>query len=182
MSDHLTLLIVDDDNVFRPRLARAFEGRGFQVWHTGSPEEAAQLTREHDPELGILDLRINAEHSGLEVLRDLLEVSPHMKIVMLTGYGSIATAVDAIRLGAASYITKPADVDDILNAFDRAGAPVLEPGEPCYDEAPTLARAEWEHISRVLSDCGGNVSQAARILGIHRRSLQRKLSKHPPAK
>ncbi len=182
MSDGLTLLIVDDDDVFRTRLARAFESRGFQVWHTGSADEAVTLTRENEPELGILDLRISAEHSGLEVLRNLLEISPHMKIVMLTGYGSIATAVDAIKLGAVSYLAKPADADDILNAFERAGAPTLEPGEPCYEEAPTLARAEWEHISRVLSDCGGNVSQASRILGIHRRSLQRKLSKHPPAK
>jgi len=177
-----TLLIVDDDNTFRSRLARAFEGRGFEVWHTGSPSEALELTREHDPELAVVDLRISAEHSGLEVLRDLLAISEHMKVVMLTGYGSIATAVDAIHLGATSYIAKPADVDDILNAFERGGQPALEPNDPKYEEAPSLARVEWEHINRVLSDCGGNVSQAARTLGIHRRSLQRKLGKFPPSR
>ena len=100
---------------------------------------------------------------------------------MLTGYGSISTAIDAVRLGAVHYLPKPADADDIVNAFARGDAPALEPPEVEY-RAPSLARAEWEHINRVLSDCGGNISEAARRLGIHRRSLQRKLHKYPPAR
>ena len=104
-----------------------------------------------------------------------------MRIVVLTGYGSIATAVDAMRLGATSYLPKPADADEILLAFDRAEAPPdAAPAEG--PPAPSLARAEWEHLNRVLADCGGNISEAARRLGIHRRSLQRKLQKYPPSK
>ena len=98
---------------------------------------------------------------------------------MLTGYGSIATAIDAIRLGATYFLAKPADADDILAAFARSESPPLDTPAADY-RAPSLARAEWEHINRVLSDCGGNISEAARILGIHRRSLQRKLQKYPP--
>ena len=103
---------------------------------------------------------------------------------MLTGYGSIATAIDAVRLGATYYLSKPADADDIVAAFARGEAPPLEPPPPDSDDykAPSLARAEWEHINRVLSDAGGNISEAARRLGIHRRSLQRKLQKYPPSK
>lgn len=181
-SEHkFTLLIVDDDEVFRPRLARAFETRGFEVWHTADARSAADIVREHDPEFGIIDLRISTEFNGLQVLKELLELSPHLRAIILTGYGSIATAVDAVKLGAVSYLTKPADADEILHALTQK-EPALTSGEVSYEEAPSLARAEWEHINRVLSDCGGNISQAARILGIHRRSLQRKLGKHPPQK
>ncbi len=102
---------------------------------------------------------------------------------MLTGYGSIATAIDAVRLGATYYLSKPADADDIVAAFARGEAPPLESAGRIRDyQAPSLARAEWEHINRVLSDAGGNISEAARRLGIHRRSLQRKLQKYPPNK
>jgi two-component system response regulator RegA len=120
--------------------------------------------------------------SGLELVQALHEIDPATRVVVLTGYGSIATAIDAVRLGATYYLPKPADADDIVAAFARADAPPLEPPEPEYEEAPSLARAEWEHINRVLSDCGGNISEAARRLGIHRRSLQRKLQKYPPRK
>jgi two-component system response regulator RegA len=109
--------------------------------------------------------------------------------VVLTGYGSIATALEAVRLGATHYLTKPADVDEILAAFARGRAPheheaAVAPGAPEAGSAstPTLARVEWEHINRVLADCGGNVSQAARVLGLHRRSLQRKLAKFPTSR
>lgn len=179
-SEHkLTMLIVDDDEVFRPRLARAFESRGFDVWHTSDPGRAEDLVKEYDPEFAVVDLRISNETNGLEVLKQLLQISPHLRAIILTGYGSIATAVDAVKLGAVSYLTKPADADDILHALTHQ-EPIS--GDVSYEEAPSLARAEWEHINRVLSDCGGNISQAARILGIHRRSLQRKLAKHPPQK
>ncbi len=118
--------------------------------------------------------------SGLELLRALLAIDPSTKVVVLTGYGSIATAVDAMRLGAVHYLAKPADVEEILAAFQRGDGPVtVAAGEDIG--APSLARAEWEHINRVLADCDGNISEAARRLKVHRRSLQRKLQKYPPA-
>jgi len=113
---------------------------------------------------------------GLELVQRLLQRLPSIQIIVLTGYGSIATATDAIRFGAHDYLTKPTDADQLLAAFDSGKAPA----EPAPDSAPSLARVEWEHIQRVLNDCGGNISQAARALGIHRRSLQRKLAKYPP--
>ena len=118
--------------------------------------------------------------SGLELVRALRSLDENVEIVVLTGYGSIATAIEAIRLGATYYLHKPADADDILSAFARGAAPRLEGDEPEHT-TPSLARAEWEHINRVLVDCGGNVSAAARRLGLHRRSLQRKLQKYPPS-
>jgi len=118
-----------------------------------------------------VDLRLPGE-SGLSVVKDLKSLDPATVVVVLTGYGSIATAVESMKLGAASYLTKPADADQIVAAFEGT--------QPADEGAvPSLARVEWEHIQRVLADCGGNVSQAARMLGIHRRSLQRKLSKYP---
>ncbi len=174
----ISLLIVDDDEVFRKRLGRAFVERGYDVRLSEGYEDALQAAQQESPELAILDLRMQGR-SGLELLQALLKLDPATKVVVLTGYGSIATAVDAIRLGATYYLPKPADVDDILNAFHRGDRPALEP--PAADHTvPSLARAEWEHISRVLSDCGNNISAAARRLSIHRRSLQRKLQKYPP--
>jgi len=181
-----SLLIVEDDDVLRPRLARAFRERGFEVREAPDVEAALNAARGDPPEYAIVDLRLGAR-SGLEVVRALVDLDPATAIVVLTGYGSIATALEAVRLGAAHYLTKPADVDEVLAAFTRgAGGAGASSGVPNSAESlaapeatPTLARVEWEHINRVLSDCGGNVSQAARVLGIHRRSLQRKLSKYP---
>jgi two-component system response regulator RegA len=180
MSERPSILIVDDDEVFRRRLARAFDERGYDVRAAGDYEEAVVEARRESPEYAVVDLRMPG-HSGLELVRALKDIDATTKTVVLTGYGSIASAIDAMRLGAHYYLAKPADVDDIVAAFARGAAPPLEPPEPQY-QAPTLARAEWEHINRVLSDCGGNISEAARRLGIHRRSLQRKLQKYPPAK
>ncbi len=175
-----SILIVDDDEVYRNRLARAFADRGYDV-RTGSDYDTAVVAAtEESPELAVVDLKMPGK-SGLELVKALHEIDASTKIVVLTGYGSIATAIDAMRLGAHYYLAKPADVDDIEAAFARGAAPPLEPPEPQY-QAPTLARAEWEHINRVLSDAGGNISEAARRLGIHRRSLQRKLQKYPPSK
>jgi two-component system, response regulator RegA len=173
-----SLLLVDDDEVLRERLARAFRERGFEVRTAKDHPEAMQKAREDSPELAVVDLRMPGE-SGLELLRDLKALDPSTRVVVLTGYGSISTAIDSIRLGATHYLPKPADADDILAAFEKAELPPLTPvtGEFL---APSLARAEWEHIQRVLADCAGNVSEAARRLGIHRRSLQRKLQKLPP--
>lgn len=166
------ILVVDDDAVFRERLVRAFRTRGLEARGAGDAEEALALAREESPELAVVDLRMPGL-GGLELVRELRAIDPATQVVMLTGYGSIATAVEAMRLGAVHYLPKPADADEILAAFTPG-----ETHEPVA-EVPSLARAEWEHINRVLADCGGNVSQAARLLGVHRRSLQRKLSKHP---
>lgn len=176
--DKPSLLIVDDDEVFRRRLARAFDERGYDTRTAASYDEAVASARRDSPELALVDLRMPGR-SGLELVRALKEIDEATRIVVLTGYSSISTAVDAMRLGATNYLPKPADVDDIAAAFARGEAPPLEPPEPDY-HPPSLARAEWEHINRVLSDCAGNISEAARRLGIHRRSLQRKLQKYPP--
>lgn len=171
--DARTLLIVDDDLRFRTRLVQAFEERGFEVMGVGSYDEAMAAARAESPELALVDLRLPGE-SGLEVVKGLKDIDTTTNIIVFTGYGSIATAVESMRLGATSYLTKPADADQIQAAFDahpRIGTP--------SHAVPTLARVEWEHIQRVLADCDGNVSQAARLLGIHRRSLQRKLAKDP---
>lgn len=173
-----SILIVDDDEVLRKRLGRAFTERGFDVRLAAGCKEAVALAAADSPEWAVVDLRM-PDNSGLELLQKLLELDPATRVVMLTGYGSIATAVDAMRLGATSYLSKPADVDDIITAFARSERPVLDPSH-IEHTVPSLARAEWEHINRVLRDCGSNVSMAARSLGLHRRSLQRKLQKYPP--
>jgi len=173
-----TLLLVDDDGVLRERLARAFRDRGFEVASARNVEEALALARADPPELAVVDLKMPGR-GGLELIGELRSIEPETRIVVLTGYGSVATALEAVRLGAVHYLAKPADADEILAAFSRnGGEPVGIPGG--RTETPSLARAEWEHIERVLLDCGGNVSEAARRLGIHRRSLQRKLQKIPP--
>jgi two-component system, response regulator RegA len=174
-----TILLVDDDQVFRERLARAFRDRGFDVHTAGDVEEAVAVARTETPELAVVDLRMPGG-SGLDLVRELRSIDAATKIVVLTGYGSIATAIDATRLGATYYLPKPADIDDILAAFARDEVPSPATSEAPVPAAPSLARAEWEHINRVLADCDGNVSEAARRLGLHRRSLQRKLQKYPP--
>lgn len=176
MSEHHSLLIVDDDETFRTRLGRAIAARGYEVRLASDGEEALRLAKEDSPEYALVDLRMPGL-SGLEVVRELRAIDPTTRILVLTGYGSIATAMSAVRLGAADYLSKPADVDQILAALTRAPDAEIPLGE--VDEVPSLARVEWEHIQRVLADCGGNISQAARALGIHRRSLQRKLAKYP---
>jgi two-component system response regulator RegA len=174
------ILIVDDDQVLRERLGRAFRDRGFATSLAGDFDEALARARADGAGAAVVDLRMPGG-SGLELVRALREVDATIAIVVLTGYGSIATAIEAMRLGARYYLPKPADADDILAAFARGAAPPLA-ATTAPDATPSLARAEWEHISRVLADCGGNVSEAARRLGLHRRSLQRKLQKYPPTK
>jgi two-component system, response regulator RegA len=171
-----SILVVDDDDVFRNRLARALAARGHDVRVATGHDEAVAQARADSPELAVVDLRMPGR-GGLEVVRALLQIDPGTRIIVLTGYGSIATAVEAIQLGAVNYLSKPADADEILAAFQ---VPRESPDPAMPPAAPSLARAEWEHINRVLADSGGNISEAARRLGIHRRSLQRKLQKHPP--
>ena len=172
------ILVVDDDDRFRERLALALRDRGFEGVEAGGYEAAMAAARAGGVSRAILDLKMPGR-GGLELLRDLLALAPGVRAVVLTGYGSIATAVEAVRLGAINYLAKPAHAEAILAAFERGQAPPLTPLEADY-QATSLARAEWEHIQRVLADCGGNISQAARILGLHRRTLQRKLQKYPP--
>jgi two-component system response regulator RegA len=172
-----SLLLVDDDEVLRERLAQAIRERGYEVRTASGVEEAMQEVSRDSPEMAVLDLKMPGG-SGLDLLRELKRSDPSTRVLMLTGYGSIATAVQAVREGAVAYLPKPADADEILAALN--GKDTTAPKAP--GETPSLARAEWEHIQRVLADCGNNISEAARRLGIHRRSLQRKLHKYPPAR
>lgn len=175
-SPETAVLIVDDDEVFRTRLSRAFLDRGWEAKAAADGESALRLAHEDSPDLAVLDLRMPGM-SGLDLVRELRALDDTICIIMLTGYGSIATAVTATKLGAAHFLTKPADADQILSAYRGLnGGALAEPTET----VPSLARVEWEHIQRVLSDCDGNISQAAKLLGLHRRSLQRKLIKYPP--
>ena len=170
-----TLLVVDDDAVFRDRLARALTERGYAVTSAGTVDEAMAKVDEA-PEFAVLDLRMPGR-SGLELLKALKEKDPATAVLMLPGYGSLPTAIEATKLGAVGYLTKPADADDVVRALSGDGDTDADP-----DDTPSLARAEWEYIHRVLSDSGDNISEAARRLGIHRRSLQRKLQKYPPVR
>jgi len=170
-----TILVVEDDDGFRNILVRALEARGYDVRGVADAASALALAREDSPEMAVVDLRLS-DDSGLDVVRELKAIDAATAIVVLTGYGSIATALESIRLGAVHYLTKPTDPDRILAAFERGLA--ARPRDLPVD-TPSLARVEWEHLQRVLTDCDGNVSEAARTLGMHRKSLQRKLSKRP---
>ena len=174
--DAACCLIVDDSDLYRERLAEAIADRGYRVVAAESYDAALDRVREHRPGLAIVDLKMPGR-SGLELVTTLRNVSPGTKCVVVTGFGSIANAVDAIHAGAVNYVTKPADADEILAALHRGEG---EPVGPKEYNPPTLAENEWEYIQQVLADCGGNISQTARILGIERRTLQRKLKKMRP--
>ncbi|MBL8684320.1 MAG: response regulator [Myxococcales bacterium] len=184
-SEQPTMLIVDDDRPFREALAAAFTRRGYEVRAVANADDALALCAEWVPERAVLDVRMPGL-SGLELLRALKRIDPNTEIVLLTGYGSIPSAVEAVRAGATNYLTKPAEPDEIEAAFRsdlREAREVRDARETRTDavsgETPSLDRANWEHIQRVLADCGGNISEAARRLGLHRRTLQRKLQKMP---
>ena len=179
MTQRPKMLLVDDDDVFRNMLTRAMNRRGYDVKAANSHEEALLILGDWSPDRAVVDLRMPGP-SGLDVLDAIRARSPRAEVVILTGYGSIPTAIEATRRGAHYYVTKPADADEILGAFEAAkgAGSSFQTGEDI--KAPSLARVEWEHLQRVLTDCGGNISEAARRLGMHRRSLQRKLQKYPP--
>ena len=168
-----TILVVDDDEVLRNRLEKSFVRRGWTVFTAEGFEAAIEHAKNQQPERAVLDLKMPGQ-SGLEVLQGIREASPETKCVILTGYGSITNAVEAVKIGAVGYVTKPADADQVLAAFDDGPSP--SPEFP----PPSLAEAQWEHIQRVLADSGGNISEAARRLDIPRRTLQRKLKKNAP--
>ena len=175
------ILVVDDDAIFRHRLAKALESRGFAVESAESADEAMMTARQFKPDAAVVDLRIDKDN-GLKLSESLIGLIPGIRIVILTGYGSIANALESVRIGVVDYLTKPADTDQILSAL-KGEAMTNEKGKPvASDQTPSHDRVEWEHIQRVLADCGGNITRAAEILGIHRRSLQRKLAKFPPQK
>jgi two-component system, response regulator RegA len=174
------LLIVDDDSTFVRVLSRALTSRGFEVITASRADEARALSRRYQPRHCVLDLKLG-EENGLRLIPELHELVPDMRILLLTGYASIATAVEAIKRGAHDYLAKPVDADAVVRALlEGDNAPQSEDEVIDAPEAPlALRRLEWEHIQRVLTECDGNISETARRLGMHRRTLQRKLSKHP---
>lgn len=171
------ILVVDDDEVLNQTLVRALRRHGFDAEGVLNAEEATGACENNDIKKVILDLKL-AHQSGLQLIPQLLAINPQLAIVMLTGYSSIATAVEAIKLGAVNYLSKPADIDDILAAFSSSPA---ESQSQTVEELvpPSVDRLEWEHIQRVLQENDGNISATARALGMHRRTLQRKLQKRP---
>ena len=170
-----SLLIVDDDNTFRDRLARAMEKKGFKIIQAGSVSEAITMTKNFPPAFAVVDLRLG-DGNGLEVVKEIQKVKKDSKIVMLTGYGNIPTAVAAVKAGAIDYLPKPADADDVESSL--LARPELKATPP---QNPMSAdRVKWEHIHRVFELCNRNVSETARRLKMHRRTLQRILSKRSP--
>jgi two-component system response regulator RegA len=170
-----TLLILDDDAPFRTRLGRALTGRGCAVSAVGTMAEALEVAQGDAPAYAVLDLRLE-DGSGLEVVEELHKRRPDCRVVMLTGYGNIATAVAAVKAGALDYLPKPADVDDVIKAL--LARPDATPAPP--DNPMSADRVRWEHIQRVYELCGHNVSETARRLNMHRRTLQRILAKRAP--
>ena len=168
-------LIIDDDPAFTRVLSRAMSRREFEVQVARSAEEAEQIITHWIPDYATVDLKMEG-NSGLSVIPSLRSANSGMKILMLTGYASIATAVEAIKLGATQYLPKPADADEILNALHKVKA---DADVELTEQPMSVNRLEWEHIQKVLNENEGNISATARALGMHRRTLQRKLAKRP---
>ena len=175
MSAPRHVLLVDDDSTFCRVLQRALARRGHVVSTAHSVETAMAQAAADPPEWAVIDLKMPGE-SGLALIGRLRALAPEVCIVVLTGYASVATAVEAIKLGATHYLAKPVDAEDLLAAFQRTGG---DAGVPVAERPLSVNRLEWEHIQRILHDHGGNVSATARSLGMHRRTLQRKLAKRP---
>jgi two-component system response regulator RegA len=170
-----SLLVMDDDSALRIRLGRALESRGFEPTLAASVAEAVAAVKAKPPAFAVLDMRLD-DGNGLQVVETIRNARPDARVVMLTGYGAIATAVAAVKAGAVDYLSKPADADDVLRALlakhDEAPAPPENP--------MSADRVRWEHIQRVYELCGHNVSETARRLNMHRRTLQRILAKRAP--
>lgn len=169
-----SLLLVDDDVTFCKVLGAALEKRGFSVSVANSVEEATPLAVANPPEYAVVDLKMGGT-PGLALVKILHELDPNTRIVVLTGYASIATAVEAIKLGATQYLAKPANTDEIVAAFEHAA----DSNVPIQAQPTQIENLEWEHIQRVLHENDDNISATARALNMHRRTLQRKLSKPP---
>ncbi len=178
MSDE-TILVIDDDQVFNSVLCRALSRRGYRVCGAHGAAEALEFAEREQPEMIVLDLNL-AGDSGLALVAPVKRFCPQSRIVVLTGYASIATAVEAIKLGATHYLAKPVGVEELLAAFN-SGRGELEKaaGNPPRNEPLSVERLEWEHIQRIMLENNGNISATARALKMHRRTLQRKLGKRP---
>ncbi len=170
-----SLLLVDDDEIFLRRLARAMEKRGFSVESASSVAAGKAMAMARPPAYAVIDLRLE-DGNGLDVVELLREARPDSRIVVLTGYGAIATAVAAVKIGATDYLSKPADADDVVRALLSSGEALPEPPE----NPMSADRVRWEHIQRVYEQCDRNVSETARRLSMHRRTLQRILAKRSP--
>jgi two-component system response regulator RegA len=173
--DPARLLLVDDDEILCSVLAPALQRRGYTVAVAHDFPSAVAAAGANRPQFAVVDLKFPGG-SGLCLVRELMTLDRRMRVVVLTGYGSIATAIEAAKLGAHNYLTKPANAQDIVAALHRDGG---EPSAPVGEKPLSVNRLEWEHINRVLTGNDGNVSATARLLGMHRRTLQRKLSKRP---
>jgi len=173
-NEQASLLLVDDDIIFCQVLSRALEKRGYTVTVAHSVEQALPLAAANPPEYAVVDLKMSGA-SGLLLIQSLHQLDTATRIVVLTGYASIATAVEAIKLGATQYLSKPANADEIVAAFGHHASAV----RPLNTQPSTVNRLEWEHIQRVLQENNGNISATARALNMHRRTLQRKLTKLP---
>ena len=170
-----SLLIVDDDRPFLTRLARAMEGRGYSVTTAERVEEGLRAIANHPPAYAVIDMRLG-DGNGIDVISELKSLNPNTRALILTGYGNIASAVRAVKLGAHDYLAKPADADEIEAALND-----VVPGRVTLPENPMSAdRVRWEHIQRVYESCARNVSETARRLNMHRRTLQRILAKRAP--
>lgn len=170
-----SLLLVDDDDTFRTVLSRAMHKRGFEVFAASDVAQALALAEDNPPEYAVVDLKMPGP-SGLALVKRLKELDDATRIVVLTGYASITTAVEAVKLGATHYLAKPADADEIVAALHKDDGDETTP----LSAAPlSVERLEWEHIQRVLAEHEGNISATARALNMHRRTLQRKLGKNP---
>ncbi len=174
-TDKPRLLLVDDDQTFCRVLSQALEKRHFDVTVAYDVQSGLDLAEKIEPEYAIIDLRIGHE-SGLELVNKLISLDDHTRIVMLTGFASIATAVEAIKLGAIHYLTKPANADEIINALNKNEG---DSSISISENPLSIKRLEWEHLQKVLMENEGNISAAARALNMHRRTLQRKLDKRP---
>ena len=170
-----SIIIVDDDNPFRERLTRAMEKKGFQVTQAESVKQGVVEVKKAPPAFAVVDLRLG-DGSGLEVVKEIRKQKKDSRIIMLTGYGNIPTAVEAVKAGAIDYIPKPADADDVENALLALPESKAKPPQ----NPMSADRVKWEHIHRVFELCNRNVSETARRLKMHRRTLQRILSKRSP--
>ncbi|MGK0444962.1 MAG: two-component system response regulator RegA [Bermanella sp.] len=173
-----TFLVIDDDTTLLNVMGRSLSRRGFDVLQAENGEQALALCQAHQPKYVSLDLKLEQE-SGLHLIEQLKNHSPDCQIVMLTSYASIATAVDAIKLGAHQYLCKPVDIDELLSAFSHNTSTETSSDTELADKPTSVKRLEWEKIQQTLQANDGNISVTARELGMHRRTLQRKLQKHP---
>ena len=173
--DRPSLLLVDDDELFCRVLRQALERRGYQVSVAHGVIQGREIAQQSPPEFAVVDLNMPGS-SGLVMVEELKQLDKHTRIVVLTGYSSVATAVEAVKLGAVHYLTKPADTEEIISAFGREGG---DASMAITQKPKSVNRLEWEHLQKVLMDCDNNISEAARRLGMHRRTLQRKLQKRP---